>query len=133
VNRREVGDLAGSVGLGALTAFTVLAMVVAGGDGDVLFSDENLHAWPLGHRPAVALALARGLTATGTGVVPYVLAVLAGVVAARTVHNRTRVVEPGGHFSLPLLVGVLVDHKDSAVLGRLSLRRPFAATRKIAA
>jgi undecaprenyl-diphosphatase len=43
---------------------------VAGGDGDVLFGDEDLHAWPLQHRPAVALALARGLTATGTGVVP---------------------------------------------------------------
>lgn len=88
MNRRDVGDLAGSVGLGALTAFTVLAMVVAGGDGDVLFTDEDLHAWPLGHRPALALALARGLTATGTGVVPYVLAVLAGVVAARTVRGR---------------------------------------------
>jgi undecaprenyl-diphosphatase len=88
VNRRDVADLSGSVGAGALTAFAVLAVGVAAGNGGTLFTDEDLHAWPLGHRPAVALALARGLTATGTGVVPYVLAVLAGVIAARTVRGR---------------------------------------------
>ncbi|WP_020119304.1 phosphatase PAP2 family protein [Streptomyces canus] len=88
MNRRDVADLAGSVGAGALTAFAVLAAAVAGGDGGTLFTDEDLHTWSSGHRPAVALALARGLTATGTGAVPYVLAVLAGVIAARTVRGR---------------------------------------------
>ena len=88
MNRRDVADLAGCTGLGALTAFGLLALVVVGGDGAALFTDEDLHAWPLAHRPAVAVALARGLTATGTGVVPYVLAVLAGLVAARAVRGR---------------------------------------------
>ncbi|MEU5390258.1 phosphatase PAP2 family protein [Streptomyces tibetensis] len=88
MNRRDVADLAGCTGLGALTAFGLLALVVVGGDGAVLFTDEDLHTWPLAHRPAVAVALARGLTATGTGVVPYVLAVLAGLVAARAARGR---------------------------------------------
>ncbi|WP_171109836.1 MULTISPECIES: phosphatase PAP2 family protein [Streptomyces] len=88
MNRGEVADLAGCTGVGALTAFGVLALVVVGGDGAVLFTDEDLHSWPLTHRPAVAVALARGLTATGTGVIPYVLAVLAGVVAARALRSR---------------------------------------------
>ncbi|MBT2420791.1 phosphatase PAP2 family protein [Streptomyces sp. ISL-22] len=88
MNRKDVADLAGCTGLGALTAFGLLALVVVGGDGAVPFTDEDLHSWPLAHRPAVAVALARGLTATGTGVVPYVLAVLAGLVAARAVRGR---------------------------------------------
>lgn len=88
MNRREVADLAGCTGLGVLTAFGVLALVVVGGDGAVLYTDEDFHSWPSAHRPAVALALARGLTATGTGVVPYVLAVLAGLVVGRTVRGR---------------------------------------------
>jgi undecaprenyl-diphosphatase len=88
VNRGDVADLAGSVGAGALTAFAVLAAAVTGGHGGTLFTDGDLHTWPLGHRPAVALALARGLTATGTGAVPYLVAVLAGLVAARTTRGR---------------------------------------------
>lgn len=88
MNRGDVADLAGCTGLGALTAFGLLAMVVVGGDGTMLFMDEAFHSWPLTHRPVIAVALARGLTATGTGVVPYMLAVLAGLVAARTVRSR---------------------------------------------
>lgn len=34
------------------------------------------------------MAFARGLTATGTGVVPYALAVLAGIIAGRTLRQR---------------------------------------------
>ncbi|GAB2765947.1 phosphatase PAP2 family protein [Streptomyces bullii] len=88
MNRRDSADLAGCTGLGALAAFGVLAVVVIGGDGTMLFTDENVHSWPLTHRPVVAVALARGLTATGTGVVPYLLAVLAGLVAGRTIRGR---------------------------------------------
>ncbi|AXE87470.1 phosphatase PAP2 family protein [Streptomyces sp. Go-475] len=88
MNRREIADPAGCTGLGALAAFGVLALVVVGGDGAVLYTDEDLHSWPPAHRPAVALALARGLTATGTGVIPYMLAVLAGLVAGRSVRGR---------------------------------------------
>ncbi|GEC10384.1 phosphatase PAP2 family protein [Streptomyces spinoverrucosus] len=90
MNRREIADLAGCTGLGALAAFGVLALVVVVvvGDGAVLYADEDLHSWPLAHQPVVAVTLARGLTATGTGVVPYALAVLAGLVAGRTVRGR---------------------------------------------
>ncbi|MEU1371607.1 phosphatase PAP2 family protein [Streptomyces sp. NPDC005803] len=87
MRRRELGDMAGSIGLGAWAAFGVLAMTVGGG-GKPLYGDADLLSWSVGHRPAVAVALARGLTATGTGVIPYVLAVLAGVIAGRTLRQR---------------------------------------------
>ena len=81
------GDLAGSVGLGAWTAFGVLTMAVIG-DGQPLYGDEDLLSWSVAHRPDMAVALARGLTATGTGFIPYVLAVLAGILAGRTLRRR---------------------------------------------
>ncbi|MEV6760415.1 phosphatase PAP2 family protein [Streptomyces sp. NPDC051105] len=84
MNHKRTAAYAASVGLGAWTGFTVLALVVAGHHGAPLAVDRALLAWSLGHRPDVAVAVARGLTATGTGVVPYALAVLAGVLAART-------------------------------------------------
>ncbi|MEW2118918.1 phosphatase PAP2 family protein [Streptomyces sp. NPDC005474] len=87
MKRSDLGDLAGSVGLGAWTAFGVLTLTVIG-DGKPLYGDEDLTSWSVGHRPDVALALARGLTATGTGVIPYVLAALAGIIAARTPRRR---------------------------------------------
>ncbi|OAH13077.1 phosphatase PAP2 family protein [Streptomyces jeddahensis] len=86
--RRDVADTAVCTGLGALAAFGVLAIVVVGANGDTLFTDDDLHSWSLAHRPDVVVALARGLTATGTGVVPYTLAVLAGILLGRTVRHR---------------------------------------------
>ena len=80
--------LVGLCGLGLLVAFGVLAGFAAGGDGGTLFGDRALHSWSLAHRPDVAVALARGLTATGTGVIPYLLAVVAGVVVGRTPRSR---------------------------------------------
>ncbi|MDX2543365.1 phosphatase PAP2 family protein [Streptomyces sp. WI04-05B] len=88
MNRRDAADLAGTVGLGAWVAFGVLTIVVIGQDGAQLWSDDGLLAWSLGHRPDVAAALARGVTDTGSGAVPYILAVLAGMVAGRTVRRR---------------------------------------------
>ncbi|MGV9273555.1 phosphatase PAP2 family protein [Streptomyces griseosporeus] len=88
MKRGEVAELAGSCGLGAWTAFGVLTMVVVGHDGTPLFADADLLSWSVGHRPDVAAALARGLTDTGTGVVPYGLAVLAGIIAGRTGRQR---------------------------------------------
>ena len=88
MNRRDAAELAGSVGVGAWTGFGVLAMVVVGGDGAPLWLDDGSLSWAVGHRPDVLVALARGVTATGTGVVPYLLAVLAGVVAGRTARSR---------------------------------------------
>ena len=63
-------------------------MVVVGHDGIPLFADDDLLSWSVGHRPDVAVAFARGLTATGTGVVPYALAALAGIIAGRTPRQR---------------------------------------------
>ncbi|MEU6994946.1 phosphatase PAP2 family protein [Streptomyces sp. NPDC046465] len=86
--RRYVADLAWSAGLGAWVAFGVLTMVVIGHDGAPLTWDGQALSWSVGHRPASAIALARGLTATGTGVIPYALAALAGIVVGRTVRRR---------------------------------------------
>lgn len=88
MNRRDVADLAGSVGVGAWAAFTVLALVVTGRAGAPLWLDHDFLLRSLGHRPAVAVALARGVTATGTGVVPYLLAALAGAIAGRGARHR---------------------------------------------
>ncbi|MEU8825325.1 phosphatase PAP2 family protein [Streptomyces sp. NPDC048636] len=88
MNRRDAAEVAGSVGFGAWTALGVLTTVVVVGGGAPLWLDDGLLSWSVGHRPDVALALARGLTATGTGVIPYVLALLAGVVMVRTVRRR---------------------------------------------
>jgi membrane-associated phospholipid phosphatase len=89
MKRGDVAELAGSCGLGAWTAFGVLTMVVVGHEGAPLFADGDLLRWSVGHRPDVAVAFARGLTATGTGVLPYLLAVLAGIIAGRTPRERT--------------------------------------------
>ncbi|MET9144663.1 phosphatase PAP2 family protein [Streptomyces sp. NPDC004042] len=88
MRRRDAADLAGSAAVGAWAAFTVLALVVAGGHGAPLRVDETLLSWSVGHRPATAVAVARGVTATGTGVVPYLLVVVAGAVAGRTARRR---------------------------------------------
>ncbi|MFE2064788.1 phosphatase PAP2 family protein [Streptomyces sp. NPDC059467] len=88
MNRKRIAEFAGSVGLGAWAAFAVLALVVTGRHGTPLPLDRTLLAWSLGHRPDVAVAVARGLTATGTGVVPYALVVTAGLLAGRTRRQR---------------------------------------------
>ncbi|WP_030348892.1 phosphatase PAP2 family protein [Streptomyces sp. NRRL S-1022] len=88
MKRGEVAELSGSCGFGAWTAFGVLTMVVGGHDGIPLLADADLLSWSVGHRPDVAVALARGLTDTGTGVVPYALAVLAALIAGRTSRQR---------------------------------------------
>lgn len=88
MSRRDVADLAGSVGLGAWAAFTVLALVVSGRAGTPLWLDEGLLTRSVGHRPDMMVALARGVTATGTGVVPYLLTALAGALAGRTARHR---------------------------------------------
>ncbi|MGW0765663.1 phosphatase PAP2 family protein [Streptomyces sp. NPDC002676] len=87
MNRKAVAELAGSVGLGAWVAFGVLTLIVYG-HGGPLYLDQGLLSWSLGHRPPVALAAARGLTDTGTGVFPYALVVLAGLLVGRTRGQR---------------------------------------------
>ncbi|MGW7237856.1 phosphatase PAP2 family protein [Streptomyces sp. NPDC054804] len=88
MNRKKTAEFAGSIGLGAWAGFAVLALVVTGRHGAPLAVDRALLAWSLAHRPEVAVAVARGLTATGTGVVPYALAVVAGLLVGRTPRQR---------------------------------------------
>ncbi|MFE2884230.1 phosphatase PAP2 family protein [Streptomyces graminifolii] len=88
MKRKDISELAGSAGLGAWTAFGVLTMVVIGHDGAPLFGDEDALSWSVAHRPDIASALARGLTATGTGVVPYALVILAALLTGRTTRQR---------------------------------------------
>ncbi|MFE3163247.1 phosphatase PAP2 family protein [Streptomyces sp. NPDC059224] len=88
MNGRRTAELAGSVALGAWAGLTVLALVVTGRHGVPLAPDRAALAWSVGHRPDVAVAVARGLTSTGTGAVPYALAVAAGLIAGRTARRR---------------------------------------------
>jgi membrane-associated phospholipid phosphatase len=88
MNRRDTADLAGSVALGAWAAFAVLAAVVVGKQGVPLWPDSGLLDWSVGHRPAVAQAMARGVTDTGTGVVPYALVLLSALAVGRTTRHR---------------------------------------------
>ncbi|MFF4259365.1 phosphatase PAP2 family protein [Streptomyces sp. NPDC001663] len=88
MKRVDAAELAVSCGLGAWTGFGLLTMVMVGRDGRPQFSDGDLLTWSVGHRPDVAVAFARGLTATGTGVIPYALAALAGIIAGRTLRQR---------------------------------------------
>ncbi|MEU5085389.1 phosphatase PAP2 family protein [Streptomyces sp. NPDC021356] len=89
MRHRDTADFSGSAALGAWAAFTVVALVAAGGHGAPLGVDQTLLSWSVGHRPEVVVAVARGLTATGTGVVPYVLVALAGTLLGRTARQRT--------------------------------------------
>ncbi|MCG7208121.1 phosphatase PAP2 family protein [Streptomyces arenae] len=88
MNRKRVTEFAGSAALGAWVAFGALALVVSGRHGVPLALDRTLHAWSLGHRPDMAVAVARGITVTGTGLVPYALVVLAGLLTGRTTRRR---------------------------------------------
>jgi undecaprenyl-diphosphatase len=78
------------VAVGALVAFVLLALTVGGRAGDPLFGDIVLHSWSVAHRPAVAVAAARAVTYTGTGAVPYALAVAAGLLIGSTARSRVR-------------------------------------------
>ncbi|MBP5868704.1 phosphatase PAP2 family protein [Streptomyces sp. LBUM 1478] len=88
MKRGDVTELAGTCGLGAWTAFGVLTMVVVGYAGAPLSVDNTLLNWSVDHRPDVAVAFARAVTATGTGLVPYALTALAGIIAGRTWRQR---------------------------------------------
>ncbi|MEU5071900.1 phosphatase PAP2 family protein [Streptomyces asoensis] len=88
MKRGEIAELAGSCGLGAWTGLSVLTMVVVGHEGIPLFADADLLSWSVGHRPGTVVAVARWVTATGTGVVPYALVVLAALMAGRTSRQR---------------------------------------------
>ncbi|MEV7871219.1 phosphatase PAP2 family protein [Streptomyces sp. NPDC088124] len=69
-------------------AFAALAVAVAVRHGAPFPVDRSALDWSVRHRPPVATALARAVTATGTGVLPYLGAVVAGVLAGSGVRRR---------------------------------------------
>ncbi|MFF3694446.1 phosphatase PAP2 family protein [Streptomyces sp. NPDC002221] len=78
----------GLAACGLLLLLALLTVFVAVRHGAPLPGDLALHRWPLDHRPPAAVAVARAVTATGTGVLPYVLAVGAGLIAGRDGRQR---------------------------------------------
>ncbi|MET7740317.1 phosphatase PAP2 family protein [Streptomyces sp. NPDC005385] len=68
---------------GSLLAALVIA--TAGAHGAPFGVDSHVHGWVLVHRPSWVRDGAVGVTVTGSGVPAYVLAALAGALAARTV------------------------------------------------
>nr|WSW57769.1 phosphatase PAP2 family protein [Streptomyces sp. NBC_00998] len=101
--------------------FAVLTALVVARHGAPYALDESLHRWSVEHRPAVAVAFARGVTATGSGPVPYVCAVAAGLIAGRG--TRGRVWAAAGALGFLLLVQA-VRH---AVLNGVARPRPPVA------
>ena len=91
MNREQAVARAGSPALGSLVALVLLALlavtVVVRGGG-TLVGDRGLLEWSLAHRPDPAVTLARVVTHTGTGFVPYVLVALAGCLLGRTARQR---------------------------------------------
>ena len=71
----------------ALLAVLVTAVLAVGGKRP-LPGERELHDWALDHRPGAATAVARALTDSGTGMWPYLLAALAGILAGRGVRGR---------------------------------------------
>ncbi|MEU6227925.1 phosphatase PAP2 family protein [Streptomyces sp. NPDC047042] len=91
MNREQAVARSGSPALGSLVAFALLALlavtVVARGGG-TLFGDRELLDWSLAHRPDVVVILARAVTHTGSGFVPYALVALAGFLLGRSARHR---------------------------------------------
>ncbi|MEW9519788.1 phosphatase PAP2 family protein [Streptomyces tubercidicus] len=72
----------------ALCAVLVITTLTVDGKRP-LPGDRALHAWALAHRSEAVVAAARVLTDSGTGVWPYLLAALAGILAGRSARGRT--------------------------------------------
>ncbi|MEU3336663.1 phosphatase PAP2 family protein [Streptomyces sp. NPDC002144] len=101
--------------------FAALAVAMGVRHGSPLPGDGAAHVWALRHRPPVGLALARGITATGTGPWPYLIVVAAGLVAGRDTGERVRAVV----YGLAVLVaGQLVR---SGLMELFARARPNAA------
>ena len=88
MKHRGLADLTLSTAVGGLAGFAVLAMAAAGRHGAPFLADSALHSWSVRHRPEVTVAVARALTYTGTGVIPYLLVAVAGLMASRGARQR---------------------------------------------
>ncbi|MFH8752861.1 phosphatase PAP2 family protein [Streptomyces rimosus] len=67
-----------------------IAALLAVHDWAPLGPERAAHAWSVAHRPAAAGTAAAVVTATGSGPVPYALALFAGVLAGRDARERLR-------------------------------------------
>jgi undecaprenyl-diphosphatase len=82
--------------------FTLLALTLAHRHGAPFALDRTAHAWSLHHRPGLLRGLARAVTATGTGPIPYLCALAAGFIAGRSQGMRGRL--PASAAALGFLV-----------------------------
>lgn len=88
MTRARLAHRAGWLALTAAAIFAALAVWVVCAPDHLLPADAGLHRWSVGHRPAVTSALARAVTYTGTGFIPYLLLLPAGLYAGRTTRQR---------------------------------------------
>ncbi|WP_246103231.1 phosphatase PAP2 family protein [Streptomyces piniterrae] len=72
--------------------FVAASVLVAVRHGAPLPAERSAHDWSTAHRGEPVRSLARALTATGAGPVPYLMAVLGGLLAGARTHGRIRVV-----------------------------------------
>ncbi|AJT64280.1 phosphatase PAP2 family protein [Streptomyces chattanoogensis] len=70
--------------------FAAAAVLVSVRHGAPLAPERAAHHWTTVHRGEPLSSLARAVTATGTGAVPYLMAVLAGLLAGRHPLGRLR-------------------------------------------
>ncbi|WP_424215754.1 phosphatase PAP2 family protein (plasmid) [Streptomyces sp. BI20] len=64
--------------------FSLLTLWVVRAQGRLLPGEAVAHRWSVEHRPPAVVVVARALTDTGTGVLPYLLLLAGGLVAGRT-------------------------------------------------
>ncbi|MGW0860576.1 phosphatase PAP2 family protein, partial [Streptomyces sp. NPDC002690] len=69
-------------------AFAVLATVIAARHGAPYPLEEETRRWAIAHRPPPVTALARAVTATGTGPTPYLCAAASGLAVGRGTGGR---------------------------------------------
>ncbi|MFD8208841.1 phosphatase PAP2 family protein [Streptomyces sp. NPDC059695] len=105
----------GRAGAAAAALFALLATAVLHAPDGLLPGDAALHDWSLTHRPAVAVAVARAVTATGTGLLPYALVVLAGLAVGGT--RRRRLTAAAG-FGLCLGAGQALRYAAMSLVSR---------------
>ncbi|MFE7520356.1 phosphatase PAP2 family protein [Streptomyces halstedii] len=87
--------------LAAVAFAGVSGAVLAAGGGQIV-PDSAARRWALDNRPSQLVTLLRAVTATGTGVIPYVVALGAGLIAAPAL-QRVRRRPPVVRCALPAL------------------------------
>ncbi|MFE1174295.1 phosphatase PAP2 family protein [Streptomyces sp. NPDC058773] len=95
--------------------FAAAAVTVSVRHGAPFATEEAAVRWSAAHRGEPSRSLTRVLTATGSGPVPYAMAVLAGLLAGRRVRGRLRAV---GWAVLVLAAGQAIRYGLMELLAR---------------